>query len=55
MKFEQYSDEEILQIAKERDDLWEYDNDCLLNRVRNCYQHHWDIDDCLDEFSHLED
>ena len=43
---------EILERAHKRDDLWEYEDEYLLNWVQQWY-HQWDIDDCLDEFSHF--
>lgn len=57
MKFKELTDQEILDIAHKREDLkdceGEYDDFCILNWCRNCYMHHWDIDDCLDELSHF--
>lgn len=57
-KWHNYSRKEILDYAKTRDDLWEYDKDCLVEFVRwngisNCW---WPrtIDDLLDQFSHLQ-
>ena len=46
------NEKQILEYAKKRDDLWEYDDDCLINHVKQ-YNRIWDIDDCLDEFSHF--
>lgn len=44
---------EILEYAKTRDDLWIYDGVNLLNWVVQ-YHHVGTIEDCLDEFSHLD-
>lgn len=44
---------EILEYAKTRDDLWIYDGVNLLNWVEQ-YHHVGTIEDCLDEFSHLD-
>lgn len=46
--------DEILEYARTRDDLWIYDDDLLLNY---CFQYYriWNIEDCLDEFSEIEE
>lgn len=44
------TEKEILDYAKKRDDLWEYEDEYLLDFIRG--NQHWDLDDILDEFSH---
>lgn len=44
------TEKEILEYAKRRDDLWEYEDEYLLDFIR--WNQHWDLDDILDEFSH---
>ena len=44
------AEKEILDYAKKRDDLWEYEDEYLLDFIRG--NQHWDLDDILDEFSH---
>lgn len=42
----------ILNYARSRNDLWNYDEERLLDFVKN-YNDTWNIEDCLDEFSML--
>ena len=44
------TEKQILDYAKKRDDLWEYEDEYLLDFIR--WNQHWDLDDILDEFSH---
>lgn len=44
------TEKQILEYAKRRDDLWEYEGEYLLDFIR--WNQHGDLDDILDEFSH---
>lgn len=44
------TEKQILEYAKRRDDLWEYEDEYLLDFIR--WNQHGDLDDILDEFSH---
>lgn len=44
-----YPAEVILKYAKTRDDLWEYDEDCLIEYVWS--KDNWRLEEILDEFS----
>ena len=44
------TEKQILDYAKKRDDLWEYEDEYLLDFIRG--NRRWDLDDILDEFSH---
>ena len=47
------TDEEILKLARERTDLWDYDDDCLLEYVRSELWPYNNIDEVFDHFSML--
>lgn len=48
-----YTDDQILKLAKKRKDLWYYDDDCLLEYVRSELWTHDDIEEIFDHFSML--
>ena len=50
-----YSMWDIILYAQTRDDLWEYDNDRLVEFVWSYADSELEIDDILDKFSHIED